>query len=122
MIVCTGGFYYLYQACAGGCFVHAAHVDYLLNDGPNQLGLRCNAFPEHQMALTTSGCVPSSSAQQVRTILQHDGPNHLGLWCSVPRAAVFLLAAQEALRRQAVQVKALGPGPEDSSPIRRQAR
>ena len=27
-------------------------------DDPNHLGLRCNALPEHQMALITSGCVP----------------------------------------------------------------
>ena len=27
-------------------------------DGPNHLGLRCNALHEHQMALITSGCVP----------------------------------------------------------------
>ena len=30
----------------------------LQNDDPNHLGMRCNAFPEHQMALITSGCVP----------------------------------------------------------------
>ena len=30
----------------------------LQNDDPNHLGLRCNAFLEHQMALITSGCVP----------------------------------------------------------------
>ena len=30
----------------------------LQNDGPNHLGLRCNALPAHQMALITSGCVP----------------------------------------------------------------
>ena len=30
----------------------------LQNDDPNHLGLRCNAFPEHRMALITSGCVP----------------------------------------------------------------
>ena len=28
-------------------------------DGPDHLGLRCNELPEHQMALITSGCVPS---------------------------------------------------------------
>ena len=27
----------------------------LQNDDPNHLGLRCNALPEHQMALITSG-------------------------------------------------------------------
>ena len=31
----------------------------LRHDGPNHLGLRGNALPEHQMALLTSGCVPS---------------------------------------------------------------
>ena len=31
------------------------------NDDPNHLGLRCNAFPAHQMALITSGCVPFSA-------------------------------------------------------------
>ena len=30
----------------------------LQHDGPNHLGLRCNALPEHQMALITSGCAP----------------------------------------------------------------
>ena len=30
----------------------------LRTDGPNHLGLRCNAFPGHQMALVTSGCAP----------------------------------------------------------------
>ena len=30
----------------------------LQKDGPNHLGLRCNAFHEHQMALITSDCVP----------------------------------------------------------------
>ena len=30
----------------------------LQNDGPNHLGLRCNALPAHQMARITSGCVP----------------------------------------------------------------
>ena len=29
------------------------------NDDPNHLGMRCNGFHEHQMALITSGCVPS---------------------------------------------------------------
>ena len=29
----------------------------LQNDDSNHLGLRCNAFPEHQMALITSGCL-----------------------------------------------------------------
>ena len=28
------------------------------NDGPNHLGMRCNAFPEHQVALITSDCAP----------------------------------------------------------------
>ena len=28
----------------------------LQNDGPNHLGLRCNASPEHRMALITSDC------------------------------------------------------------------
>ena len=28
-------------------------------DGPNHLGLWCNVLPEYQMALITSGCVPS---------------------------------------------------------------
>ena len=32
----------------------------LQNDDPCHLGLRCNALPEHQMALITSGCVPFS--------------------------------------------------------------
>ena len=32
----------------------------LPKDGPDHLGLRCNAFPEQQMALLiTSNCVPS---------------------------------------------------------------
>ena len=26
------------------------------DDGPDHLGLRCSAFPQHQMALITSGC------------------------------------------------------------------
>ena len=30
----------------------------LQNDDPDHLGLRCNAFPAHQMARITSGCVP----------------------------------------------------------------
>ena len=30
----------------------------LRKDGPNHLGLRYHALSEHQMALTTSGCVP----------------------------------------------------------------
>ena len=30
----------------------------LQNDDPSQLGMRCNAFPEHQMARITSVCVP----------------------------------------------------------------
>ena len=30
----------------------------LQKDDPNHLGLRCNAFHAHQMALITSGCVP----------------------------------------------------------------
>ena len=29
------------------------------DDGPNHLGLRCNALPGHQTALLTSGCGPS---------------------------------------------------------------
>ena len=28
------------------------------HDGPNYLGLRCDALPEHQMALITSDCAP----------------------------------------------------------------
>ena len=32
----------------------------LQHDGPNHLGLWHNALPDHQMALTTSGCAPSS--------------------------------------------------------------
>ena len=32
----------------------------LQNMTPNHLGLRCNALPEHQMALITSGCAPFS--------------------------------------------------------------
>ena len=31
----------------------------LQKHGPNHLGLRYNELPEHQMALITSGCVPS---------------------------------------------------------------
>ena len=34
----------------------------LQNDDANNLALRCNAFHEHQMALITSGCVPSRPA------------------------------------------------------------
>ena len=30
----------------------------LQQHGPNHLGLRCNALPEHQIAVITSGCVP----------------------------------------------------------------
>ena len=33
---------------------------------PNHLGLRCSALPEHQMALITSGCVPSRHAWRLR--------------------------------------------------------
>ena len=33
----------------------------LQNDDPNHLGLRCNAFPGHHMALITPGCVPFSA-------------------------------------------------------------
>ena len=36
------------------------------NDDPNHLGLRCNAFPEHQMALIPSGCVPFSPPTSVQ--------------------------------------------------------
>ena len=32
----------------------------LQKDDPDHLGMRCNALPEHQMALITSGCAPSS--------------------------------------------------------------
>ena len=38
----------------------------LQNDNPNHLGLRCNALPEHQMALITSDCAPSASARPSR--------------------------------------------------------
>ena len=34
----------------------------LQHDGPNHLGLRCNALPGHQMALITSDYVPVSSS------------------------------------------------------------
>ena len=34
----------------------------LQQDGPNHLGLRYNAMPDHQMALITSGCVPFSGS------------------------------------------------------------
>ena len=36
------------------------------HDGPNHLGLRCNALPEHQMALITSGCTPSRPSPRRR--------------------------------------------------------
>ena len=36
------------------------------NDDPNHLGLRCNAVPEHQMALITSGCVPFTGAVSLK--------------------------------------------------------
>ena len=29
------------------------------HEGPNHLGLWCDALPEHQMALITSDCAPS---------------------------------------------------------------
>ena len=37
------------------CFVLTAWT-ILQNGGPNHLGLRCNAFPEHQMPPITSDC------------------------------------------------------------------
>ena len=36
------------------------------NDGPDHLGLRWNAFPAHQMAIFTTGCVHSDRLQQAR--------------------------------------------------------
>ena len=33
-------------------------MDYPTKEGPSHLGLRCNALPEHHMALITSGRVP----------------------------------------------------------------
>ena len=35
----------------------------LQHDGPDHLGLRCNAFPDHQMALIASGCAPFRPAR-----------------------------------------------------------
>ena len=37
------------------------NMDYPQKDDPNQLGMRCNALPAHQMALITSGCVPTDA-------------------------------------------------------------
>ena len=34
------------------------------HDGPNYLGLRCDALPEHQMALIPSDCAPSRRSPQ----------------------------------------------------------
>ena len=35
------------------------------HDGPNHLGLWCNALPEHQMALITSDCAPLQSTARI---------------------------------------------------------
>ena len=37
----------------------------LQHDGPNHLGLRCNAFKEHQLAPITSGLCALSGAMQM---------------------------------------------------------
>ena len=48
----------LKAAAAGeGCGPPTTAWTILQHDGPHHLGLRCNAFSEHQLALITSGCV-----------------------------------------------------------------
>ena len=71
----------------------------LQNDDADHLGMRCNALPEHQMALITSDHVPFShdrrppsavavlqrrrcGAPTTWTVLQQHGPNHLGMRCN----------------------------------------
>ena len=44
------------------------------HDGPNHLGLCCEALPEHQMALITSDCAPFRSPASGLQLTQHD-------WC-----------------------------------------
>ena len=46
----------------------------LQNDGPDHLGLRCNALPWHQMALKfTSGCAcPSELIEMVVQMMKAD--------------------------------------------------
>ena len=48
------------ETLAPGSSVRDPTPTVLPNDDPNHLGLRCNALPEHQMALITSGCLPFS--------------------------------------------------------------
>ena len=42
------------------------NITILQNDGPDRLGMRCNALPEHQMALITSGRRRSCWARRSR--------------------------------------------------------
>ena len=70
------------------------------HDGPDHLGLRCNALNEHQMGLNTSDCDAMRSTSikwplSPRTVMQCDpcalnGPKHLGL-CVAAQSAKKLL-------------------------------
>ena len=40
----------------------STNMDTTRHDGPNHLGLWCDALPEHQMALITSDCAAFSTA------------------------------------------------------------
>ena len=65
-------------------------------DGPNHLGLRCNAFHRHRMARITSGCVPFRlrevlKSEFVKSILSFVLPVSHGL--PLPSLWIILTAA-----------------------------
>ena len=44
----------------------------LQNDDPDHLGLRCNALPEHQMALITSDCGATRFPEHQMAVITSD--------------------------------------------------